>query len=686
MNMKGEAMVLRQFEAFLDDTQIITIHMPTRFINTALQFTICETKTQCILNHHIETFYELNDTTIYRLYLETPITWDCFYTIYDNDRNQAVIQFRNIVRTDAFDNYYTNQTVELGAFHRFESTTFKLWAPISTHVILFLNDQTIPLKRTEKGIWQTNVLGNWDGACYYYVHHVNGKWTQTTDPYAISANANGTVNFVIDTTKLLPTTRVCHPVAPTQSIIYELSVRDFTSDTNVSFQHPKQFLGLSESPQHQSKSTGLAYLNDLGITHVQLMPIFDFASVDENHPNLTYNWGYDPMQYNVPEGSFSSDPNDAYLRIIELQKTIHTYHKHNISVIMDVVYNHVYDIDAFSLERIVPGYCYRVNEANEKTNGTWCGNDIASERGMIRHLILHSLKHWLTVIGVDGFRFDLMGILDSETMTLISNELRAIYPHILLYGEGWKMDTGLPTHQLAHQYNAHSLQTIGFFNDTYRNHLKLALHDTNWLNHHPNRQLIETLLAGSVGVNYDYSLYAFASQSVNYLECHDNATLYDYFITNGLNDQTAQEKSKLALAILLISQGMTFIHSGQEFLRTKNGLDNTYNLGDSINSLNWNRRVTFDAIIEWIKPLIKLRRSHPAFLANTPEEIKQHTQFYWLSSHVLKMTIGKNENTLTVYINFGDTDYSLEKPITTIFPLNTVDKTILLGNSVSITI
>lgn len=678
-------MVLRQFEAFLDDTQIITIHMPTRFINTTMHFTICETHTQNVLNHHIETIYELDDTTIYRIYLEEPITWDCFYTIYDNDRNQAVVQFRNIVRTTAFDDYYTHQTAQLGTTYQPDNTSFQLWAPISTQVILFLNNQTIPLHRTEKGIWQVHVSGNWDGASYYYVHHVNGKWVQTTDPYATASNANGTANFVIDTNKLLPTTRVSRPVAPTQSIIYELSVRDFTSDTSVPFRHPKQFLGLGESPQHQSHSTGLAYLKELGITHVQLMPIFDFASVDENHPNLTYNWGYDPMQYNVPEGSFSSNPNDAYARIIELQQAIRNYHEHDISVIMDVVYNHVYDIDAFSIEKIVPGYCYRVNEHNEKTNGTWCGNDIASERGMIRHFIINSLKYWLTVIGVDGFRFDLMGIIDSETMQLIAKELRAIYPHILLYGEGWQMDTGLPTHQLAHQYNAHALQNIGFFNDTYRDNLKLALRNPYWFDQHTNRQLIETLLSGSVGVNYDSSLYAFAHQSVNYLECHDNATLYDYFITNGLNEHTAQEKSKLALALLLISHGVTFIHSGQEFLRTKNGIDNTYNAGDSINALDWSRRVTFNAMIEWIKPLITLRRTHPAFLVNTPEEIKQQTQFYWLSSHVLKMTIGTNETALTIYINFGDNNYTLEQPIKTIFPLDVGDTTVLLKNSVYIT-
>lgn len=678
-------MALRQFEAFLDDTQVITIQMPTHCIDTELHFTIYETKTQHVLNHHIETSYELDDTTIYRIHLEQPITWECFYTVYDNDRNHTVVQFRHIVRTTAFDQYYTDQSAELGAFYQPDNTSFKLWAPISTQVILFLNDQTIPLTRTKKGIWQTTVLGDWDSASYYYVHHVNGKWIQTTDPYALSSNANGTINFVIDTNKLLPTTRVSNPVAPTQSIIYELSVRDFTSDPSVKFHHAKKFLGLGESPQHQSKSTGLLYLKELGITHVQLMPIFDFASVDENYPNLTYNWGYDPMQYNVPEGSFSSNPNDAYTRIMELQQAIQTYHENNISVIMDVVYNHVYDIDAFSFERIVPGYCYRVDDKQKKTNGTWCGNDIASERGMIRHFIKNSLKYWLNVIGVDGFRFDLMGIIDSETMQIVTEELRAIYPNILLYGEGWKMHTGLPSHQLAHQYNAHSLQNIGFFNDMYRDNLKLALRNPYWFNQHENHQLLETLLSGSVGMNYNYALYAFAHQTINYVECHDNATLYDYFIAHGLDEQTIQEKAKLALGILLISRGITFIHSGQEFLRTKNGIDNTYNSGDHINSIDWTRRVMFDDMIEWVKPLIKLRRTHPAFLDNTPEAIKQHTQFYWLTSHVLKMSIGKNENLLTVYINFSENDYSLEKPIDTIFPSNMVNTDTLLKNSIMIT-
>lgn len=672
-------MVLRQFEAFLDDLTIITIHIPTRFVNTPLSFTVCQTNTLETIEHTVETTYTLDDLTIYRLQLHEPITFDQFYTIYDNDRNQTPVQFRNIVRTQAFDTFYAVNYVPFGANFTPTHTTFTLWAPISTHVILMLNDTTsITLTRGDKGVWQTVVSGNLEGFHYYYIHQVNGKWVQFTDPYAISSTSNGTASYVIDTAKLQKVTRVSQPVTPTQAVIYELSVRDFTSDPSANFQHPKQFLGLSEE-------TGIHYLQQLGITHVQLMPIFDFGSIDENNPELTYNWGYDPMQYNVPEGSYTTQPNDPYKRLLELQHAINTYHQQGISVVMDVVYNHVYDIDAFSMEKIVPGYCYRVDLNNEKTNGTWCGNDIASERFMIRHFIIQSLVHWLTVIGVDGFRFDLMGILDSHTMAIISEKLRTLYPHTLLYGEGWRMDTGLDSTQLAHHDNAHHLQTIGFFNDTYRNTIKNLLHQPHELQHYDNRQKLENLLAGSIGIHHDNHQFALASQSVNYLECHDNMTLYDYLIANGLNDEQAQQKATLGIVLLLISRGMTFLHSGQEFFRTKNGIDNTYNAGDTINQFDWKRRLQFDHTIKWLQPLITLRRTHPAFLANTPEKIRGTTQFYWESQTVLKMILHSESTQLIIYINFSNNTYTLQQQLNTIvFPTNTTTATLLSPNSILI--
>ena len=476
----------------------------------------------------------------------------------------------------------------MGASYSPQATDFKLWAPISEKVLLHLEEQIIPLQRQDRGVWHTQVLGDLEGKAYYYIHKVNGKWVEVHDPYALSSDANSGHSYVIDRKKISrPIHRAASQVKPTEAVIYEMSVRDFSMQKEAGFSQPGKFASLSESPTVHGHTFGLKYLQDLGITHVQLMPVYDFGSVDEKHPELVYNWGYDPVQYNVPEGSFSSDPHDPYSRIFELQDAIAAYHQADMSVIMDVVYNHVYEADAYAFEKIVPGYFYRLDEQGLRTNGTFCGNDVASEKAMVRHYIQQSVQQWISLYGFDGFRFDLMGILDITTMKQIAQELKAIHPNIYLYGEGWQMPTGLDSDLLAHQFNAEQLPEYGFFSDHFRDTIKQTIVQGSRLDKEHATSWLENVLTANVGLTGEQHFLA-PHQAINYVECHDNATVFDYFDIQNPNISLRQRlaNSRLALHIVLLAQGVPFLHSGQEFYRTKNLIDNTYNLPDDVNKLD----------------------------------------------------------------------------------------------------
>jgi len=433
-----------------------------------------------------------------------------------------------------------------------------------------------------------------------------------------------------------------------------MSVRDFSMQKEAGFSQPGKFASLSESPSVHGQTFGLKYLQDLGITHVQLMPVYDFGSVDEKHPELVYNWGYDPVQYNVPEGSFSSDPHDPYSRIFELQDAIAAYHQADMSVIMDVVYNHVYEADAYAFEKIVPGYFYRLDEQGLRTNGTFCGNDVASEKAMVRHYIQQSVQQWVRLYGFDGFRFDLMGILDITTMKQIAQELKAIHPNIYLYGEGWQMPTGLDSDLLAHQFNAEQLPEYGFFSDHFRDTIKQTIVQGSRLDKEHATSWLENVLTANVGLTGEPHFLA-PHQAINYVECHDNATVFDYFDIQNPNISLRQRlaNSRLALHIVLLAQGVPFLHSGQEFYRTKNLIDNTYNLPDDVNKLDWLRSLHYSEDIEFLKQLIAFRKVHPLLTLTTSSAIQKACQVKWLSPSLVEYKIQKDKQALTILINFG---------------------------------
>ena len=646
-------MVYRIFQAYLDDENSITIELEKSFDAYSIHFTLEDKHSSSPLT--IKKIENQEHQIIYTLSTNDPIDLTESYTVYDQDRNHTILQYRHIVQKPIFDELFSYQGRDLGASYSPQATDFKLWAPISEKVLLHLEEQVIPLQRQDRGVWHTQVLGDLEGKAYYYIHKVNGKWVEVHDPYALSSDANSGHSYVIDRKKISrPIQRATSQVKPTEAVIYEMSVRDFSMQKEAGFSQPGKFASLSESPTVHGQTFGLKYLQDLGITHVQLMPVYDFGSVDENHPELVYNWGYDPVQYNVPEGSLSSDPHNPYSRIFELQDAIAAYHKADMSVIMDVVYNHVYEADNYAFEKIVPGYFYRLDERGIRTNGTFCGNDVASEKAMVRHYIQQSVQQWVSLYGFDGFRFDLMGILDIATMKQIAQELKTIYPNIYLYGEGWQMPTGLDSDLLAHQFNAEQLAEYGFFSDHFRDTIKQTIVQGSRLDKEHATSWLENVLTANVGLTGEPHFLA-PHQAINYVECHDNATVFDYFDIQNPNISLRQRlaNSRLALHIVLLAQGVPFLHSGQEFYRTKNLIDNTYNLPDDVNKLDWLRSLHYTEDIEFLKQLIAFRKVHPLLTLTTSSAIQKACQVEWLSPSLLEYKIQKDKQALTILINFG---------------------------------
>ena len=653
-------MAFRTFQAYLDDQSLITIELEKQFYTEQLQFTI-ETvdSTQTL---QIRTLEEQDDFVQYSLAPLEPLDLTSHYWIYDQDRNKTFLQFRHIVRKPIFDQTFAYDGDDLGAHYTPKVTTFKLWAPISEQVLLHLQNQVYPMTLGEKGVWQTEVSGDFDGAAYYYLHKVNGHWVEVHDPYALSSESNSGVSYVVNPEKITrPIHRAATQIPITKAVIYEMSVRDFSMQKEAEFSYPGKFKSLTESPDLQEHTLGMDYVKQLGITHIQLMPVYDFGSVDENHPELVYNWGYDPMQYNLPDGSFATNPHDPYTRIVELQEAIAAYHQADISVIMDVVYNHVYNPKTYAFEKIVPGYFFRYNHNGNLTNGTFCGNDVASERAMVRSYIKHSLKQWLTIYGFDGFRFDLMGILDIETMKQIAEELKSLYPNVYLYGEGWRMNTGLDSNRLAHQFNADKLPSYGFFNDHFRNTIKATIAEGQQLSEVHSLNSIENVLTANIGFSGTGTEHFIApQQAINYVECHDDATAFDYFaIQNPKIDLKERlDNARLALHLSLLAQGVPFIHSGQEFFRSKNLMDNTYNAQDAINRLDWLRSIEYEKDVDFVRQLIQFRKANLLLSLETRTEIKDYCSVEWLSDSVVEYKIKEKEDQITILINFGNEAFS----------------------------
>ncbi|WP_150272501.1 type I pullulanase [Paenibacillus tepidiphilus] len=545
------------------------------------------------------------------------------------------------VSDQAFDELFSYEGDDLGVTYTPSGSVFCLWAPTAqeAEVVLYntwdeAEGQHIPLVRDVRGTWRLTVNGDLEGKLYTYRVRIGEQWNEAADPYARAVAVNGDRGCILDLRKTDPQrwTDDKPPFAdPVDAVIYELHLRDLSLHPASGISQKGQYLGLAEDGTRGPGGikTGLDHIVDLGVTHVQLLPVYDYAteSVDETRLNEPqYNWGYDPKNYNVPEGSYASDPYAPAARIREMKTMIQALHDRGLRVIMDVVYNHFYDGYRVNFAKLVPGYYVRYLPDGRLSNGSGCGNDAATERKMLSRFIVESVIYWAKEYHFDGFRFDLMGLMDVETMQEVRRRLDEIDPSLITIGEGWVMETELAEDRRANQNNAQALPRIGHFNDSYRDAVKGNIFRFNEPGFISGKGgLDRTVKAGITATQFAEE----PQQSVNYMECHDNHTLWDKIAmsTPGATDAQRRAMHRLASAMVLTSQGIPFLHAGQEFMRTKGGVENSYKSPIEVNWLDWERCAEHAEDVAYMKSLIALRRAHPAFRLRSGEDIRNSLVF-----------------------------------------------------------
>lgn len=576
----------------------------------------------------------------------------------------AVTDGISVFDAPAFDQRYVYEGNDLGAIYTPEQTRLRLWAPTASEarVILYIPGKDDPgsqaaMQRDMRGTWTLVIPGDCRNWLYTYRVRIGAQWNEAVDPYARAVTVNGEKAAIIDLKETDPPGWERDQdargalLSPVDAVLYELHVRDASAHPESGIRHKGRFLGLSEKGTRspQGIATGLDHIVSLGVTHVQLLPVFDYAkeSIDEAAPDDSrYNWGYDPHHYNAPEGSYATDPYTPTVRITELKRCIQELHAHRLRVVMDVVYNHVYDGYLIHFSKLVPGYYLRYRADGTLSNGSACGNECATQRPMMSKYIIDSVLYWAREYHIDGFRFDLMGLMDIDTMRELRRRLDELDPSLLMIGEGWQMETVLPRELQANQSNAAKLPGIGMFNDGLRDAIKGPVF------HAPDKGFVsgaegceEGIKRGVVGgIFYEGAIQQFAqspAQSVNFAECHDNHTLWDKLCLSVPNATEEERRAmhRLASAIVLTSQGIPFLHAGQEFMRTKGGVENSYRSPVEINWLDWRRCAERQDDVCYMRSLIALRRSHPAFRLRTAEEVRARLRFEAAPTRAVAFTL-----------------------------------------------
>ena len=545
---------------------------------------------------------------------------------------------------------------DLGDTYTTEATTFRVWTPTASDVQVLLYDsemgvltRQVALQRGEQGTWYVRVQGDFANWYYLYLLTIHGVTQTAVDPYAKALAVNGIRGMIAnlaatnpdgweaDTYKTLAN--------PVDAVVYEVHVRDFSICKNSGMSNKGRYLAFTERETKGPDAvvTGVDSLTQLGISHVQLLPVEEFASVDENAPDQ-YNWGYDPRNYNVPEGAYATTPHGV-VRVTEFKQLVQSLHKANIGVIMDVVYNHTYATFESDFNKLVPHYYYRTDYSGNYTNGSGVGNELATERPMVQKFVCDSLKYWMQQYHVDGFRFDLMALIGVSTMKKASTDLHALNPNVLLYGEPWTgAGSALPAAELVTKGQQKGLG-FGAFNDDMRNALIGSMFDAHNQGFPTGATGQVDLIKASVMGSIDHFTAA-PGETVNYATSHDNYTLWDKIaISNGGDPEYDRIlMQELIMAIVFTAQGQPFIQGGDEFLRTKNGNDNSYNAGDAVNQFDWERKTQHHNVFDYYAGLIHLRNNHPAFRLRSADDIRKHLTFLGSPDNTVAFQLAEHAN------------------------------------------
>ena len=560
-----------------------------------------------VINLKLEKRTSLSGVSYFELSLKNDLELGHFYNVHITQFGSDALDVSEALDFEDFDEKFHYDGDDLGAIYHENYTTFRVYAPLANSLFLKYRRKDEKewsfqlMNRDVGGTYFTRLEGNQDELIYRYIVTNNGVVNETIDPYAFSSLANEDSSVVVNMNKYIPNFHDDKlPPCPhyTDAIIYEAHVRDLTSSKMTDIVHKGKFKGLIEKGRKTlgGHPAGFDYLINLGFTHLQLQPIQDYKTVDELETDRLYNWGYDPRQYFALEGSFASDSNDAYARVNEFKDVVSAFHQSGIRINIDVVYNHMFEESSTSLEKLVPNYYFRRYTNGKLANGSGCGNDFNSKRIMARKLILDSIKFLIKYYHIDGLRFDLMGLIDIETMNMIVKMTKELKTDFMIYGEGWNMMTALKDEERAHHDNASMMPDIAFFNDAFRNivggGIGYDLRRRGYaLGEESYREGFKYAYLGST-LDYTYTKrFLSANQSLNYVECHDNECFYDKLVAC-LKEEDEDEnhyldRIKMTNAIIALSFGVPFYHMGQEIGQTKRGNGNTYNAGDKFNRLDY---------------------------------------------------------------------------------------------------
>ncbi len=540
-----------------------------------------------------------------------------------------------------------------------EQTNFSLWAPTAEEVCLSLYAEgwggepleVVNLEPGKGGLWSGHLTGDKQGLFYTFSVRIGDEWQPECagiDAKAVGVNGQRGAIIDLNTTDPEGWSEDQRPELKrlADAVIYEMHHRDFSIHPSSGIEHRGKFLALTEegTTNPQGDKTGIDHLKELGVTHIHILPSYDYGSVDERHlEENKYNWGYDPVNYNVPDGGYATDPFDPACRIREFKQMVQALHKAGIRVVLDVVYNHTFSIEGSNFERTVPGYFFRQRSDGSYADASGCGNETASDREMMRRYMVESVKYWIEEYHLDGFRFDLMGIHDAETMRQIRAAADAIDPSILIYGEGWAAQAPqLPAEELAMKANMQNIPGVAAFSDEMRDALRGPFSDNAkgaFLAGLPDME--ESIKFGLVGaiahpqidmsrVNYSTEPWTTEpTQMISYVSCHDDMCLVDRLKATipDLTHYRLLRLDKLAQTVVLTSQGIPFLFTGEEVLRDKQGVHNSYQSPDSINAIRWDLKRDHRELFDYYKAMIALRKAHPAFRLGSAEAVRKHLEF-----------------------------------------------------------
>ena len=565
-----------------------------------------------------------------------------------------------------------------------EKTVFTLFAPNDAkQVVVRIYDEglggkakkSVKMKRIANEQWQTTVKGDLMGKFYTF----DMGQGECPGVFAKAVGVNGKRGAIINFSKTDPEgwAQDQHPVtkSPADLVIYEMHHRDFSINRKDA-KYPGKFMALTEP-------WAISHLKELGVNAVHILPSYDYGSVDETRlSDNKYNWGYDPVNYNVPEGGYSTDPYKPEVRIREFRQMVKALHDAGIRVILDVVYNHTYDIEHSNFQRTYPDYFYRKTADGQYSNGSGCGNETASDKPMMRQFMLESVKYWINEYHIDGFRFDLMGVHDIETMNQIRAMVDAIDPTIYIYGEGWSAGScAYPQEQLAMKAHINRMPGIGAFSDEIRDALRGPFSDdtvTGWIGGKDETESIKFGIAGAIQhpqidmtkVNYSKEPWALEpTQMISYVSCHDDMCLVDRLKASipGITEEELIRLDLLAQTAVFTSQGVPFMLSGEELLRDKKGVHNSFESPDSINQLDWSHKTKYPQVFEYYKNLIALRKNHPAFRLGNADLVRKHLEFLdapaGIVAYRLKNYAGRDDwRDIIVILNANKSDVEVAIP------------------------